>query len=178
MKNARPNEPPMPDALAYYLTWGTYGTWLPGDERGWNLNGFCWQPPDPIRKVEAEARMTEDACRLDPEQREGVERQVAETCAFRGWTLHAVSCRTNHVHVVVTANGDPKIVRNQLKAWCTRRLRELENRRRQANREAEPSSVREEWWAERGSQRFLNDEESLNAASVYVRDGQDRPRER
>jgi hypothetical protein len=26
---------PMADPLAYFLTWTTYGTWLPGDERGW-----------------------------------------------------------------------------------------------------------------------------------------------
>ena len=35
----RPNEPPMPEPLAYYLTWTTYGTWLPGDERGWVWRG-------------------------------------------------------------------------------------------------------------------------------------------
>ena len=26
-------EPPLPEPLAYFLTWPTYGTWLPGDER-------------------------------------------------------------------------------------------------------------------------------------------------
>ncbi len=36
---SRPNEPTMPDPLAYYLTWPTYGTWLPGDERGWVKRG-------------------------------------------------------------------------------------------------------------------------------------------
>ena len=25
----------MSDVLAYFLTWTTYGTWLPGDARGW-----------------------------------------------------------------------------------------------------------------------------------------------
>jgi hypothetical protein len=25
--------------LAYFLIWTTYGTWLPGDERGWNRKG-------------------------------------------------------------------------------------------------------------------------------------------
>ncbi len=33
--SGRECEPPMPEALAYFLTWTTYGTWLPGDERGW-----------------------------------------------------------------------------------------------------------------------------------------------
>ncbi len=34
MARGRENEPPMPEPLAYFLTWPTYGTWLPGDERG------------------------------------------------------------------------------------------------------------------------------------------------
>jgi hypothetical protein len=38
--------------------------------------------------------------------------------------LHAVNCRSNHVHVVVTANRDPDEVREQFKAWCTRRLKQ------------------------------------------------------
>ena len=37
--------------------------------------------------------------------------------------------------------------------------------------------LREKWWAERGSQRFINDSDSLESAIVYVRDGQDMPRE-
>jgi REP element-mobilizing transposase RayT len=163
----REHEPPMPEPLAYFLTWATYGTWLPGNERGWIKYGHGWQSPDPIRKLEAEARLTEDACRLDAEQRQAVAKQIAETCRIRGWTLHVVSCRSNHVHVVVTAGKPPKSVRNDLKAWCTRRLKELDIARGR-------TTVRENWWAERGSQRYINNHEGLEAAIVYVRDGQDK----
>src|SRR5438132_13801940 len=82
MGRGREHGPPLPDPLAYLLTWSTYGTWLPGDERGWIEYRHGWHLPDPARKLEAEARMSEDACRLDHEQREVVERQVAETCKF------------------------------------------------------------------------------------------------
>ena len=178
MAGTRSNEPPMPEPLAYFLTWSTYGTWLPGDERGWIERGKGWQLPDPIRKLEAGARMSEDACRLDGEQRDVVERQVAETCKIRGWELHAVNCRSNHLHVVVAASQAPKIVRSQLEAWCTRRLKELEaDRQLTEGRMMDHATIRENWWAERGSQRFINDEESLEAANLYVRDGQDKPRE-
>jgi hypothetical protein len=91
---------------------------------------------------------------------------------------------------VVTAGQAPKIVRNQLKAWCTRRLKELEAKRRLAEdpvdaarsrfgltRSHRQDRIRENWWAERGSQRFINDSEDLEAAILYVRDGQDYPRE-
>src|SRR5580698_1962555 len=104
----RPNEPPMPLPLAYFITWSTYGTWLPGDERGWVEYRSGWHFPDPARKLEAGAIMTEDACRLDPEQRNAVHEQVAETCLYRSWTLLAVNCRTNHMHLVVSAPLPPK----------------------------------------------------------------------
>ncbi len=172
----RPHEAPMPDPLAYFITWLTYGTWLPGDERGWIEYRNGWQMPDPIRKLEALAIMSEDSCRLDPEQRTAVEKQIAETCRYREWELHAVNCRTNHLHVVVSAPIRPKIVRSQLKAWCTRALKGLEEDRLHDTGCLGQASGRENWWAERGSQRFINDEDSLEAAILYVRDGQDRPR--
>ena len=168
----RENEAPLPDPLAYFITWVTYGTWLPGDERGWVEYRHGWQLPRPFLELECRARMTEDACRLDLEQRREAEEQIAETCGIRGWTLHAVNCRTNHVHVVVTAEQHPKLVRGQLKAWCTRRLKRIEQ-----SRAVNPDGMRENWWAERGSDRYVNDMESLDGAIHYVRDGQDRRRE-
>ncbi len=155
----------MPDPLAFFLTWPTYGTWLPGDERGWVQHGEGFQLPDPIRKLEAEAVMSEDACCLDREQRRLVEQTIAKHCEIRGWKFHAVNCRTNHLHIVVSADRHPDEVREQFKAWCTRRLKELERRRSAPN-------VRQKWWAERGSRRYLGDEDSLEAAILYVRDGQ------
>jgi REP element-mobilizing transposase RayT len=191
----RPNEPPMPDPLAYFLTWTTYGTWLPGDERGWVKRGEGFQLPDPIRRSDAEARMTEDACSLDNEQRKLVETTIADHCRIRGWYLHTVNCRTNHVHVVVTASRDPDEVREQFKAWCTRKLKELQQSRTRsatlarrasegrlparrasegrlpARRASEAvSDIRRNWWTERGSKRFIGDEESLEAVIRYVRD--------
>ena len=164
----------MGDPLAYFLTWPTYGTWLPGDARGWVRRGRGIQPPNPVLALEARARMAEDACRLDVEQRQLVEATIAEHCRIRGWALHAVQCRTNHVHVVVSAGRHPDDVRDQFKAWCTRKLRKLEANRATANRESN-SKPRERWWAERGSGRYINDLESLEAAILYVRDTQDRP---
>ena len=88
----RPNEPPMAEPLAYFLTWTTYGTWLPGDERGWVKYHEGFQLPDPLVELEAAARMTADACRLDKLQRDLVESTIADHCLFRGWTLYAVNC--------------------------------------------------------------------------------------
>jgi hypothetical protein len=58
----------MDDPIGYFLTWVTYGTWSPGDAKGWVEYRHGWQFPDPLREIEAQARMTEDACRLSLEQ--------------------------------------------------------------------------------------------------------------
>src|SRR4051812_4834123 len=58
--------------IALFLTWTTYGTWLPGDARGWVEYRRGFQLPDSILELECAARMSEDACRLAPHQRERV----------------------------------------------------------------------------------------------------------
>ncbi|MHB8903277.1 MAG: transposase [Thermoguttaceae bacterium] len=153
--------PPTDDPIAYFLTWPTYGTWLPGDPRGWVAYRRGWKLPDPVRYLETQAIMKEDACVLTPRERKIVEDQVAETCEHRGWLLHAVNCRSNHMHLVISApDTRPRKVRIDIKAWCTRRLKEQSN------------PAREEWWAERGSQRYIFDEDSLATVMQYVTEAQ------
>ena len=41
------------DPVAFFLTWPTYGTWLPGDHRGWVLHQHGWKMPDPAKQAEA-----------------------------------------------------------------------------------------------------------------------------
>ncbi len=161
---------PYEDPIAFLITWSTYGTWLPGDGRGWVEYRRGFQLPDQVREMESAARMTEDACRLSPAQRDRVERQVAETCGRRDWTLHAVNCRSNHIHVVVSASAAPRTIRGQLKAWATRRLKEQE-----AAAGVSLAHGRTQWWAERGSIRWIFHEADLGRAIVYVCDEQDNP---
>jgi REP element-mobilizing transposase RayT len=162
---SRPNEPPLPPPLAYFLTWTTYGTWLPGDERGWVRKGHGFQLPRPVFKKLALERMTEPSCTLNAAQREIVELTVGHHCSIRSWRLHIVSCRTNHVHVVVTATEvAPETVRDQFKAWCTRKLKE--------HARAHELSRRLKWWTRGGSGKYIGDEESLEAVIYYVRECQ------
>jgi len=160
---------PQDEPLACFLTWTTYGSWLPGDERGWVAKPGEFLPPDAHLEQASRSLMTEPPLILDSTQRELVESTIADHCRHRGWHLHAVACRTNHVHVVVTAPGRaPEDVMDQFKAWCTRRLKEpLES--------SEPRTVRANWWTQRGSKRWLNDHESLAIAMEYVLEFQDRP---
>ncbi len=149
-------------ALAYFSTWTTYGTWLPGDERGWFERGQGIQPADLMRNLEAALRMAADAVTLDLQQRCLVEKTIADHCAIRNWMLHAVNCRSNHVHVVVTAADRAiEVPREQFKAWCTRKLKER-------------LTTRNNWWTQRGRDLYIDDEDHLADVIAYVIEGQDR----
>ncbi len=149
-------------AIAYFTTWTTYGSWPPGDARGWWAHGRGPQPGDSIRQLEAQLRMTEDANYLTPEQRQLVETTIRKHCDIRAWLLHAVNCRSNHVHVVVSAPGQPlDQPRKQFKAWCTRLLKK------------QGDSTRVNWWTSRGWDVYVDDEPHLEMAIRYVIDGQD-----
>ena len=105
--------------------------------------------------------MTETEFRLTTTDREIVEATVRRHCEIRRWQLHTVDARSNHVHVVVTATGyGPEEVRQQLKAWCTRKLKEV-------------YPGRENFWAEGGSCRWLNTRDDLADAIQYVEEAQD-----
>ena len=54
------------------------------------------------------------------------------------------------------------------KAWCTRRLKERE-------RSLGKIQVRQNWWTQCGSKRWLNDAQSLEEAIRYVAEGQGEP---
>jgi REP element-mobilizing transposase RayT len=155
--------------LAYHITWTTYGTWLSGDARGWVKWGEGGvKPPDPEREREARERMVESAAVLTDQQRTLVEQTIRDHCRIRGWLLHAVNARSNHVHVVVTADCDPDEVMNQLKAWCSRKLSDAAGLVRTVGKKA----GRRHWFTEGGDKKRIDNEEYLENAISYVAEGQ------
>jgi REP element-mobilizing transposase RayT len=149
--------------IAIFTTWTVYGTWLPGDKRGWFADGRL-QRPHLLLNLDSRLRMTHDSLILNPSQRLLVESTIIDHCSKRNWLLHACNCRTNHVHALVTAPGrDIEIPREQFKSWSTRKL----------NEQAGPTQSREKWWTERGWDEFIDDIDSLETVISYVRDAQD-----
>ena len=59
-----PDSVGMDDPLALFLTWTTYGSWLPGDERGWVDKPGQLCEPDADREQAARRLMTEDELTL------------------------------------------------------------------------------------------------------------------
>lgn len=106
--------------------------------------------------------MAETPVLLTLEQRSIINEVIAKHCEIRDWHLHAVNCRSNHCHTVITANGySGDQVRDQLKSWGRRRLTEHQG-------SVAPNDMRENWWSRKGSVRYLFDEESLEAAIRYT----------
>jgi REP element-mobilizing transposase RayT len=141
--------------LAYHLTWHTHKTYLPGNEKGWVRRGGGIRLPDEQLETAALLGSDADPVVLTDEQRAAVADQVRETCAVRGWTLHAVNVRTTHAHVVVTADAEPERVLELLKAWASRRLNRL-------------AGAKQQWWSYHGSTKWINEPDYLQNAIVYV----------
>jgi len=151
--------------LALFLTWTTYGSWLPGDARGWTDDRGMIRAPNPRLMRIAVGSLKHEPVVFAPADRDKVEQVIREHCHFRGWHLLAASCRSTHVHVVVAAeNRRPDEVLRSLKAWCSRQL--AAHGRRSASR-----------WSRGGSVRRLYESRDVEAAVVYVAELQDRPRD-
>jgi hypothetical protein len=80
----------MTQPLAYHLIWTTYGSWLPGDARGWIKSDVLGiQLPDPALEQQARQMMAESEVRLTSQQREAVEQSIRKHCHIRKWILLA-----------------------------------------------------------------------------------------
>jgi REP element-mobilizing transposase RayT len=157
----------------WLLTWTTYGTWLPGDDRGFVSNvadatgrGHRLNRPgtEPATKQRGLTLMAQDQLLgppiwLTPEQAPILLEQFRETANHRGWSIVAVAIMANHVHIVlgVTDDPEPETLLRDLKSYGSRSL----NRRYGKPRGGT-------WWTEGGSRRKLADESSVFAATAYV----------
>jgi len=150
--------------LGLFITWTVYGTFLPGNARGWRHRSDGPQLGQPLLETWHRDRLKHDVIMLDDSMLSIVETAIYEICGVRSWTLWAVAIRINHVHVVVTApEYDPKLVRDQLKAKATRELR-----RAFAVWNDRPV------WTEKGDIEFLDSETEIEQCVVYVSVAQDR----
>ena len=120
----------------WFLTWTTYGTWLPGDKRGFvgtaendigdvvNHNQIGAQPANPNVRLRATAEnlLKSNPIVLSYEQAQELYLQIQETARIRGWLILAVGIIHTHLHVVVGVPGDPKPdkILNDFKAYATR----------------------------------------------------------
>jgi REP element-mobilizing transposase RayT len=154
-------------ALAYLISFRSYGTWLHGDDRG-SIDRFHnrykspYISPNSNWRQHNERQLKIEPVTLSAAQRHSVEAAIRETCATRQWTLYALKARTNHVHSVVSIGPiKPERALSAFKANATRQMR-------QDGCWRESQSP----WAEKGSRRYLWNERSVSRAIDYVLYGQ------
>jgi len=158
----------------WLLTSTTYGTWLPGDSRG--FVGTVKDGPGPrVRHNEFDTPYDEDMPELRQaaqsqlkgkpiyllkSQADVVTGQFQETANYRRWEIHAIAVMPNHFHIVAEANEDvhSTVLLRDFKSYASRAL----------NRNW-PKPQSGTWWTEGGSRRPLRSEEAVKAAIEYVR---------
>jgi REP element-mobilizing transposase RayT len=148
--------------IAFFITFGTYGSWLHGDKRGsvdrfHNRYGTPRLPQNRLRERYERQLLKQSSVRLTKLQRQIVMAAIREICKEKGWALWAVNARSNHVHTVVSADCNSKKVRAALKARATKNMRE-------AGYWIHDHSP----WARRGSRKNLWTPQDVANAVAYV----------
>jgi REP element-mobilizing transposase RayT len=162
----------MRDPLAYFITFTCYGCWLHGDERGSVDDGHN-VPGTPLLAADAERcggereQLNESPYHLDAPRRQIALHAICEIARRKQWALHAAHVRWNHVHVILTADGPPERVMNDVKTAASRGLNK-----------AYPDENGRARWTRHGSTRYLWSEETVAQKVRYVLDEQGEPMER
>ncbi len=143
----------------YHITFGTYGTRLHGGEaptvyHAKNRPGEPFVAPHAELREENRRRMKEMPCLFDTEPRLFVETEIPAICDQGGWTYHVAAAQENHLHILLSAETDPKAVRRWLKTWLGQALDEKYGKRT--------------WFAKGGSGKWVNDEDYFNAVYQYI----------
>jgi len=163
----------------WLLTSTFYGTWLPGDPRGFVGRVRDRRPedaPEPARVQHdvpgtpydqdlpglhraSAALLKGKPVLIGVEHAQLLLAQFRETATYRGWTLLAVAILPNHIHLVVQTPDEANVTKvlGDFKAYGSRRL---------TAHFGKPLSGT--WWTYDGSKRLLSDDRALAAAIHYV----------
>ena len=153
---------PKPIPLAYLITFTCYGTRLHGDEvgsvdRNHNVPGTPYLRPNTARVLAEEKRMRQEPYELNAQRGAAVMGALREVCLRRSWKLHAAHVRSNHVHLVVTAQVAPERVMRDVKVHASRALDRMGL-----------DGVARRRWTHHGSTRYLWKLEDVGSAVHYV----------
>jgi REP element-mobilizing transposase RayT len=162
----------------WLLTNTCYGTWLPGDSRGFvgyvrerrvgeaesthrvihHESGTIYDAASSGLEQAARQRLQGSPIHLNVEPAAILIEQFLETAKHLGWTILAAAVMFHHFHLVVTGGETPSAkLLGDLKSWGTRRLSQTFGA---------PSSGT--WWTERGSKRHLPGDVAVMQAVDYV----------
>jgi REP element-mobilizing transposase RayT len=157
--------------FAIHITWTTYGTWLPGDERGYVANtlqrdgryarrqnqpGRAFTKDSAITRQRAAALQKHPTTFLTPPLALAVAEELVAAAAQREWYIARAAVMAGHVHaVVMKCPADGPAVRRILKGTAQARLSKL-------------WGSPKKWWTQSGSDRYKKSRWSIENAIWYV----------
>lgn len=145
-------------ALAYLLTFSTYGTHRPGSEKGWvdekhRAFGGPILAGNPLREAYWRTHLREPPWILDEETQPTTLEAILGVCKNRSWYVHGIHLRTTHVHTIISGGVPPEKMLSDFKAYATLALRSTRS-----------GNQRRHYWAHHGSTRYIWNEVSPKAA--------------
>ena len=122
--------------MRYHVSWGTYGSWLPGDPRGFrtrgqrqHVDGDYKNPPPPGKyqglHAHAKRSMKKPPVKIPPKLREVIARRCLEQFTKEHVNVFVISVDSWHVHVAVdcAANGLKQMI-GRVKKVSSHRVRD------------------------------------------------------
>ncbi len=157
--------------FALHITWTCYGTWLPGDRRGYvsntllpdgsnlpkqNTPGTPYTADDARTRRRAQALQKHPTVRLNLSQAGCVAEALLEAANTRDWHILRAAVMSNHVHVVIAdCPEDGSAVRRMLKGVTQAAL-------------SRANGGPTKWWTKGGSDRYKHDDLAIDATVRYV----------
>jgi len=143
------------------LTWTTYGSWLPGDERGYVADARTLPGDEKILERNRKRRKSQ-AVILYPQEREIVEQTIRTQAEELGHKLEAVIVCCNHVHLLARRHAQSiEEVVGRYKSLTTRALWQQGRKGRV--------------WSIGYDKRFCFTEEDLATKAKYIQNHNDSP---
>ncbi len=169
--SAGPLAPPAIDDPTWLLTWTTYGTWLPGDARGFvsrtptdagpheifNSPAQPYSADQPELSESAKERMSGEPVHLDAQHATTAGDAFMEAATKHQIRLVAYAIMSDHVHVLCQASQEGPELLQLMKGVSSRRLGQ-----------AFPLANSPRWWTKSGSIRHLKPGDDPTAAIDYV----------
>ncbi len=156
---------------AWLLTWTTYGSWLPGDKRGFvsrrptdsggsavrNIPGTPYDADQEDAEDAAKERMKGTPVSLTEAEAQTALEAFVEAANTHGIALIAVSIMSDHVHLLCQGEQDGTKLMQLFKGVSARRMSQAH---------ALPDAPR--WWTTSGSRRYIQKGSDPSSAVEYI----------
>ena len=163
----------MVDGRAVFFTWTTYGTWLPGDPRGYvsntlrpeggyerrhNIPGTPFTRDDRYTYETAQQLMSFPPVVLSPSQASWAAEGLIDAARQNGWRIVRAAIMATHVHLVVPLADD--------KPWWIQKILKGRSSHTMSGRHGKTWR----WWAQGARKDIVSGDDSMAQVMRYIED--------